>query len=128
VYLDVSPRAFGIAEIRLLCQHRVESGEEVRTGDQGAPVDVIAKTCGVGEVRISHQCQCSAGSEGVRIGDRGAHANVTLNALEVAKFQSLDRVGNGERGRESDQGVQKTWYGHKILRRTESIIVGTRTN
>jgi hypothetical protein len=55
VHLDVTQRAFGIAEVQLLHPCGVGSGATTRTGDRGAPVDVIAKILGVAEVQIVHQ-------------------------------------------------------------------------
>lgn len=61
---------FGIAEDQLFHRCGVESGARIRTGDLGAPVDLIAQALGVAkiaEVQIFHQS--SAESEGLKISE-----------------------------------------------------------
>jgi hypothetical protein len=55
-YLSVTPRAFGMAEVRLFCRCGIKSGARVKTGDLGAPVDLIAQALIIAEVQIFHQC------------------------------------------------------------------------
>jgi hypothetical protein len=65
--VNVTPQALRIGQVRLLRPGCWVENEGVKTGDQGAPVDVTAEGSGVQEVQLFRRCKVESEGRGQAI-------------------------------------------------------------